>query len=166
MFVPICSAVSGTDCRYDGPRGCGGIAFNRALTVAVLGLVVNGMPVVVLHDRDHDRDHNRRAAYFHVLADALTSLTASAALLIGTVLGVVWVDLLMGIGGSVVVARWAYGLTKEPSQVLLARQDSQLAERVVESVEDLESTAISDLHVWSTGPGIDADIVSVFIQSW
>jgi cation diffusion facilitator family transporter len=143
------------------------IAFNQALIVAVLGLVVNGVSVFVLHDHhhDHDHDHNRRAAYFHVLADALTSLTAIAALLIGKIFGIVWVDPLMGIAGSVVVARWAYGLMKETSQVLLDHQNSGLAERITESLEDLESTEVSDLHVWSIGPGSYAAIVSVVTPS-
>ncbi|EVU12295.1 cation diffusion facilitator transporter family protein, partial [Vibrio parahaemolyticus V-223/04] len=68
------------------------IQFNEAIMVAVIGLVVNLASMLLLHDHhhhdhshDHDQshghshehhdhhDHNLAAAYFHVLADTLTS---------------------------------------------------------------------------------------------
>jgi cation diffusion facilitator family transporter len=85
------------------------IAFNQALWVAMIGLVVNGVSVWILkenprgigrenHVHIHGEtahshaDHNLRAAYLHVLADAFTSLTAIAALLSGKFFGLIWLD--------------------------------------------------------------------------
>ena len=51
------------------------IHFNEAILVAALGLGVNVVSAVLLGDHDH-HDHNLRAAYVHVLADALTSPVA------------------------------------------------------------------------------------------
>ncbi len=96
------------------------IAFNQAIFVAVLGLIVNGASVFILdvghdhehdhHGHDHHHDHNLKSAYLHVLADALTSLLAIFALLIGKYFGAVWMDPVMGIVGAILVARWSIGL--------------------------------------------------------
>jgi cation diffusion facilitator family transporter len=119
------------------------------------------------HDHDHalydDRhhhhhhDHNLRAAYFHVLADALTSLLAIVALLAGKLAGWSWLDPVMGIVGAILIARWAWGLLRQSGSVLL---DQQAPEGVLHAVrcciEASGSDQVADLHVWSIGPGIRA----------
>ena len=93
---------------------------DQAILVAVLGLIVNGISVVILRDRQphhegtasHRHDHNLLAAYLHVLADALTSLLAIFALLAGKYLGCNWLDPAMGIVGAVLVPA---GLPFEPA---------------------------------------------------
>jgi len=59
------------------------IHFNEAIVVAILGLIVNIVCAFLLsghhdhshhHHHDNHHDHNLRAAYIHVLADAMTSL--------------------------------------------------------------------------------------------
>ena len=89
------------------------IHFDEAILVAVLGLAVNLLSAWLLrggqaphhhHDAEsghhqHNRDHNLRAAYLHVLADALTSLLAIIALSAGKYLGWTWMDALMGLVG-------------------------------------------------------------------
>ena len=97
------------------------IAFNQAILVSVLGLIVNGLSVLILNDHPHqhgnnedDRhhhDHNLRSAYLHVLADALTSLLAILALMAGKYLGWNVLDPLMGIVGAVLVKPGDEGVT-------------------------------------------------------
>lgn len=113
------------------------------------------------HDADH-HDHNLRGAYLHVLADALTSVLAIAALSAGKFLGWNWMDPIMGIVGSLVIARWSLALLRDTSRVLL---DAEFAEtrqqdihRVLESDAD---TRVTDLHVWRVGPRHLAAIVSL-----
>ena len=91
------------------------VDFGDAILVAVVGLVVNLVSAALLshghdhHDHDHDHahddhdhhDHNLRAAYMHVLADALTSVLAIVALLSGRYLGLVWLDPVIGIVGEI-----------------------------------------------------------------
>jgi cation diffusion facilitator family transporter len=151
------------------------IAFDQAILVAIAGLVVNGISVWVLqggherqshaghdhdhhHGHDHDHhDHNLRAAYLHVLADALTSLLAIFALLGGKYLGWNWLDPLMGIAGAILVARWAMGLARLSSRVLLDRQaPPDVLADIRGALEAVGQTAVTDLHVWSIGPGIFA----------
>ncbi len=147
------------------------ILFDQALVVAVLGLLVNAISVLILgvhHDHDHDHhhahahDHNLKSAYLHVLADALTSVLAIAALLVGKFWGVVWVDPLIGILGAVLVGRWSVGLLRETSDVLLDRQAAAaVCDEVVQAVEQDGDSRVVDLHVWSIGPGLRAAIISL-----
>lgn len=152
------------------------VAFGEATLVAMLGLAVNIASAFLLsgsghshggHDHDHHQGHshagdnNLRSAYVHVLADALTSVLAIAALLAGRYLGWVWMDPLMGIVGSIVIARWAWTLMRDTAAILLDRTDDHLAREVRELVEAPGDARIADLHVWKVGPEAHAAIVSV-----
>jgi len=151
------------------------IAFNQAIFVAVLGLIVNGASVCILgadhhhdhehdheHGHHHDHDHNLKSAYLHVLADALTSLLAIFALLVGKYFGAVWMDPLMGIVGAILVARWSWGLLKSTSAILLDEQGSaHKREKIRESIESAGEHYVTDLHLWTVGPNVHSAIISV-----
>ncbi|MBL7024357.1 MAG: CDF family Co(II)/Ni(II) efflux transporter DmeF [Candidatus Marinimicrobia bacterium] len=147
------------------------IVFNQAILVAVLGLIVNGVSVLILgvenHDHDHKHsehhhDHNLKSAYLHVMADALTSMLAIVALLTAKYFGSVWMDPIMGIVGAVLVARWSFGLLSSTSKILL---DEQAPETVLDSIKDAlndgDDKEITDIHVWSIGPSIYAAQISI-----
>ena len=106
-------------------------------------------------------DNNLRSSYVHVLADALTSVLAIAALLAGRYLGWVWMDPVMGIVGAVVIARWSWSLMRDTAAVLLDRTDAHVADEVRELVEAPGDARVTDLHVWKVGPEAHAAIVSV-----
>ena len=153
------------------------ISFNGAIFVAVIGLIVNGVSAWILGD-DHDHshahqedeshshhhhshhDHNRQAAYFHVLADALTSLLAIIALLAGKYAGWNWMDPLMGIVGAILITRWSWGLLQTTASVLLDEQQASIVQDIKRTVE-CDDTRVSDLHVWSIGPNLYAAIVAI-----
>jgi cation diffusion facilitator family transporter len=149
------------------------IAFNQAIFVAILGLIVNGASIFILGVKDHDHghghshhhghhDHALRSAYFHVMADALTSLLAIFALLAAKYYGLIWMDPLMGIVGAILVSRWSIGLVRGTSKILLDRQGhDELVEAIRSSIEHYDDDKITDLHVWSVGPNIHAAIVSL-----
>ncbi len=75
------------------------------------------------HDAGHHADHNLLAAYVHVLADAVTSVLAIAALVAGRYLGWVWLDAAMGLVGAAVILRWAFILMRQTARVLLDSAD-------------------------------------------
>lgn len=148
------------------------IYFTEAIAVAFVGFAVNIASVYLLHDghyshdshHDHGHeehhDHNLKAAYFHVLADTLTSVLAIMALLTGKYFGWFWMDALMGIVGAAVISRWSYGLIKESSSVLLDKSVGPIAE-IVETFKADRETVINDLHIWNIAPGHQAVILSV-----
>ena len=154
------------------------VDFGTATLIAIVGLVVNIVSALLLghghshehehddHHHDHDHahhghDNNLKSAYVHVLADALTSVLAIAALLAGRYLGWVWLDPVMGIVGAVVIGRWAWTLMGVTAAVLLDQTDTQIAEEVRERVEQAGDATITDLQVWRVGPQANAAIVSV-----
>jgi cation diffusion facilitator family transporter len=161
------------------------VDFRQALPVAVLGLLVNLVSAKLLHaghdhdhpakdhadhdhphehehEDDHHHDHNLRAAYMHVLADALTSVLAIAALVGGQAFGWTFLDAAMGIVGGVVISRWSYGLCKGAARQLLdVVPVAGVAEQVREALEGDGGTEVTDLHVWDIGPGARACIVSL-----
>jgi cation diffusion facilitator family transporter len=152
------------------------VQFGTATLIAVVGLMVNIVSALLLghghsHDHDHDHEHhdhshhagdnNLRSAYVHVIADALTSVLAIAALLAGRYLGWVWLDPAMGIVGAIVIARWAWSLMGASAGVLLDQTDEHVAEEIRELVEQPGDAKITDLHVWRVGPQAHAAIVSV-----
>jgi len=163
------------------------ISFDEAIPIAVLSLLVNLASARILggthahaehghghnHDHDHDHDHDRghahgsgdqnlRAAYIHVLADALTSLLAITALLMGKFLGWVWMDPIMGMVGAGVIVSWSYGLVSQSGRVLLDRSGETTLEAEVRAAIELDpDNEISDLHLWQVGPEHWAAILSV-----
>lgn len=144
------------------------IQFDQAIWVAILGLLVNGASALILgleldHEHsDHRHDHNLMSAYLHVLADALTSVLAIAALLFGKYFGLIWMDPAMGIAGAGLVARWAYSLLRTSSAVLLDHQGPESMRREIqETIEADGDSRIADLHLWRIGPGIYASVVTV-----
>lgn len=176
------------------------IQYNIAISVAVIGLVVNGVSMLILgdkghthepdgylHDHSHDHahhhqdevdhddhdhhdhahfgtgeDHNLKAAYLHVFADAMTSVLAIVALLVAKYFGWNWADPIMGIVGAILVARWCIGLLTNASKVLLDHQvEAGTRQKIIGIVEGYKDTKVSDLHLWSIGPGIYSANLSI-----
>ena len=144
------------------------IRFNEAIIVAVVGLVVNLVSALLLkedhhtHGNEHGHDHHLKAAYFHVLADALTSVTAIIALTLGRIFGWAVLDPIMGLVGSLIIARWAIGLLKDTSGILLdGSVGAETREAIRTAVESRPGCRISDLHVWAVAPGHHAVILAV-----
>ena len=165
------------------------IDFNQAIAVAVVGLGVNLVCAWLLkddhahhghhhhHGHDHHhrndehhapgkgRDNNLRAAYLHVLADALTSVLAIVALLLGRSYGWSWADPAMGVVGALVIARWSWGLIRDSGSVLLdaAAEGQDVLQEIREAMQPTGSQ-VTDLHVWQVGPGHFAAIVSLMAR--
>lgn len=157
------------------------IHFNEAIAVACVGLMVNVTSALLLknhshgpghhhhHGHDHDSGHahhhdlNLRAAYIHIIADAVTSVLAITALVGGKTLGWVWLDPVMGLVGSAVIGQWAYGLVRDTNVILLDEQpnDTDLAAEIRRAVESDSDSLITDLHIWQIGVNKFAAIIAL-----
>lgn len=162
------------------------ISFEQAIAVAIVGLAVNLVSAWLLrdghvgghhdhhshhgHDHGHHHHHgpagstdnNLRAAYLHVLADALTSILAIVALLLGRAYGWFWADPAMGVVGALVIAHWSWGLIRDAGRVLVdaAPENEELRAEILEALEP-EDARVTDLHIWQVGPGHHAAIVAL-----
>lgn len=114
------------------------IHFNEAILVAVIGLIVNAVCIFIMEDghshkhchksdcgkiehceESNNKDYNFKAAYYHILADALTSIFAIIALIAGKYFGIYYLDSLIGILGGILILRWAYGLIVNTVKILI-----------------------------------------------
>jgi len=152
------------------------ISYDEAIAIAVVGLAVNVVSALLLredhHEHQHDDHHhhhahhdtNLRAAYLHVLADALTSVLAIAALLAARYYGWVWIDPAVGIVGALVIASWSMSLIRSSGMTLLDMvPDASLSSRIKERLE-INGDRVSDLHIWRVGPGHSAVVASVVTE--
>lgn len=116
------------------------IGFSDAILVAILGLIVNLLCVFIMggenplhnhnhahcncghcehHHELHEENLNYKAAYLHILADAMTSVLAIGALLLGKYFGLTLLDPVIGIVGGFIIAKWSFDLLKSSSKILL-----------------------------------------------
>lgn len=166
------------------------IQYNEALFVAVVGLVVNLICAMILHQGDdlekhpepkphvhgencnhnrlapahghnhshshshsHAHDHNHESAYVHILTDALTSVFAIVALLLGKWQGWSWLDPAAGILGGVIVLKWSFGLIRQSGMDLLDAHDVSIdRDKLVTKLEN-DGSKVVDIHLWKLAPG-------------
>jgi cation diffusion facilitator family transporter len=145
------------------------IAYLEAMAVAAVGLAVNVASVWLLargtrehphghghaghdHAAHHAHDHNFSAAYWHVIADALTSVLAIAALAGGLWFGWAWLDPAVALLGAALIARWSWQMLARSSRALVdATQEPALAAQIRRTIEADGDARIADLHVWQVG---------------
>jgi len=155
------------------------IDFSIAIWVSIVGLVVNLLSALLLKDShdhhhghddhhhhnhdDHVHDHNHQSALVHVIADAFTSVLAIVALVSGKYFGWNWADPIMGIVGSIVILKWAYGLCKATVWELLDGNSKLIKEDDIKNLfsED-NNVEITDLHVWRIAPNAHACEVVIY----
>jgi cation diffusion facilitator family transporter len=166
------------------------IHYDQALVVAVIGLIVNLASAGILgggthahgHAHDHPHPHggstseasrhshdhhghedlNLKSAYLHVIADALTSVLAIAALLGAKYFSWNWLDPAMGLAGAALIARWSALLLRDSSGILLDRDtNAPLSKEIREHIESDGNTRICDLHLWKVADAKYACIISL-----
>ena len=137
---------------------------------AVFGLFINLVSAFLLkdahhhhdHSHEHHHDHNLRAAYIHVLADALTSVLAIIALMAGKYMGWSWLDPVMGIVGAIIITRWGYSLLKQTGPILLdASIEANDKQQIVEAIENDADNKVTDIHIWKVSSTHYAAIISL-----
>ena len=147
------------------------IHFNEAVIVATAGLSINLVSALLLkddhshhdhHQREHHHDHNLRAAYLHVITDAMTSVLAIVALIAGKFWGWNWLDPVMGIVGGIIIIRWSFGLLKQTGPILLDASIEEEYQRAIrEVIEKDVNHRVSDLHIWKVGANHYAAIIAI-----
>lgn len=97
------------------------IKFDEAIIVAVIGLLVNAISILLMEfkNSNHEKDYNYKAAYYHILADAITSILAISALIIGKLTNFVYLDSFIGLLGGVLILKWAINLIKKTVKILV-----------------------------------------------
>ena len=151
------------------------IHFNEAIPIAIIGLIVNLICAWLLHEGGHEHHHhshehhhddhhhphdhhhhdlNQKAAFLHVVADAVTSVLAIIALFAAKYFSWNFLDALLGIIGALLVAKWSWGLMQETGKTLIdAEMGHPVAQEIKEVIAAFPQAEITDLHVWKVGRG-------------
>lgn len=113
------------------------IQFNEAILIAVICLVVNTICITVMKDHHfhihphthhihkgaEKEDYNYKAAYYHILADILSSVLTIIVLVIGKMYNCIHLDAVAGIICGLFVLRWAFILLKHTVKILVDMKD-------------------------------------------
>jgi cation diffusion facilitator family transporter len=144
------------------------VNYEGALPVAIVGLLVNLAGVLLLHDHKdggesaEHHDHNHRAALLHLVADALTSMLAIVALVVGRWLDLPALDAAAGAVGGCVILRWGFGLGVHAGRELVDSVPSpELKKEIQRTLEEISDVRVLDLRLWSLGGGRPACIVTL-----
>ncbi len=124
------------------------------LIVATIGLVANLLVAFVLKGHSHD-DLNARAAFLHVVGDALSSVGVIAAGVVILFTKWYWLDPAMGIVIALVILRGAFSVLKVATHILNegAPEDAENT-HVAQEISELEGVkSVHDVHVWALDPG-------------
>jgi cation diffusion facilitator family transporter len=147
------------------------IHFNEALIVAALGLTVNVISALILnvdhhghshehhdhhhndgHEHAHIHDHNIRSAFLHVIADAVTSLLAIFALLLGKFFHWNFFDPLVGMVGAFVIFSWSFQLCRDTGWELLDGHSKTVNWPRLRELVETDGSRIVDFHIWRIAP--------------
>ena len=124
----------------------GGVMF----TVALVGLAANSFAVVLLHT-ERGKSLNIRAAYLHLLADAISSLGVIAAGLMIYFYGIYWLDPLLTVVIALYVAWEALDILREATNVVMQGTPPELElEEIKQRLIALEKVLdVHHTHLWS-----------------
>ncbi len=148
--------------RFLHPRH---VAEQTMLWVAVAALALNGAIMWGLH-REKDRDLNIRAAFMHMLGDAISSIAIIAGAVAIHYTGVETIDPLLSILIGAMIIWTAWDIIRESLNVLLEGlpRGMDLTE-ITRSMRGLDGVIdVHDLHIWSLGSRAHALSCHVLIE--
>ncbi|MDH4211000.1 MAG: cation diffusion facilitator family transporter [candidate division WOR-3 bacterium] len=121
------------------------------LLIALVGLVVNIVSIFILHG-SHKRNINIKGVFYHMIADAASSVGIVVAAII--IYYTKWniIDPLVSIGISLVIVFWAWGILKESAKILLEMAPTGLNVDII--IQDLkkkfpEIKQLEHAHLWT-----------------
>ncbi|MFX1364984.1 MAG: cation diffusion facilitator family transporter [Promethearchaeota archaeon] len=126
------------------------------LIVAFIGLGVNLSSIIILQG-SKNVSLNIRSVFYHMIADAASSIGIVIAAIIIIYTGLVILDPIVSIGISIVIIYWAYGILKESTRILLEMAPKGM--NIDNINEELKKNfpEIIDLynaHLWTIIPNI------------
>lgn len=119
------------------------------LGLGILGFLANGLSVLILHD-NKEENLNIRAAYLHLIGDALTSLAVIAGAVFIWLFQVYWIDPLVTVLISVYIFIHTFKILKESVEILMQFAPSQIDQQqvilVLQTIPEIKS--VHHVHLW------------------
>jgi cobalt-zinc-cadmium efflux system protein len=124
------------------------------LLIAIIGLVVNISSIIILRGA-HQKDLNIRGVFYHMFADAISSVGIVIAALVIMYTNWIFIDQIVSIGISVIIVFWAWGVLKDSTRILLETAPKGLNIDMISKDLKTNFPEIRDLHnihLWSITP--------------
>lgn len=119
------------------------------LGLGILGFIANGLSVLILH-QNKEENLNIRAAYLHLIGDALTSLAVIAGAVCIWLFQVYWIDPLVTVLISLYIFIHTFKILKESVGILMqfAPQEIDQLEvvQVLQAIQEISS--VHHIHLW------------------
>lgn len=132
--------------RFSNPSPITG---NLMLIVASLGLVANVAGTLLLK-KGSEENLNIRAAYFHLLSDAISSLAVIIGALFIIFYKIYWIDPLLTVLISIYILKETYGIVKESVDILMMSNpdliDLNVIKNLVKKIPGVLN--IHHIHLW------------------
>ncbi len=124
------------------------------LVIAFIGLAVNAASILILRG-SHKENLNIRGVFYHMFADAVSSVGIVLAALIIMYTGWTLIDPLVSIGISALILYWAWGILKDSTRVLLETAPKGLDIDIIGN--DLKNNfpevkELHNVHIWAITP--------------
>jgi len=132
--------------RFLNPRE---VDYEWMLWLGILGFFANGISVIMLH-HDKEENLNIRAAYLHLIGDALTSLAVIAGAVCIWLFHVYWIDPLVTVLISIYIFVHTFEILKESVGILMQFAPAEIDQQEIVSVlkEMPEIKSVHHIHLW------------------
>jgi len=125
------------------------IDYRWMLGLGILGFIANGLSVLILQ-HNKEENLNIRAAYLHLIGDALTSLAVIAGAVFIWLFQVYWIDPLVTVLISVYIFIHTFQILKESLGILMQfappEIDQQEVILVLQEIHEIKS--VHHVHLW------------------
>lgn len=132
--------------RFLHPRE---VDFHWMLGLGILGIVANGLSVLILHS-NKEENLNIRAAYLHLIGDALTSVAVVVGAVCIWLFQVYWIDPLVTVLISVYIFVHTFEILKESVGILMQFSPPEINQKdvvlVLQEVNEIGS--VHHIHLW------------------
>ncbi len=134
------------------------------LFIAFIGLAVNVASIMILRG-SHKENLNIRSVFYHMFADAISSIGIVIAALVIMYTNWTFIDPFVSIGISVIILFWAWGVLKDSTRILLETAPKGLDVDMISA--DLKNNfseirELHNVHLWSITP--DMLVFSAHVQ--
>lgn len=119
------------------------------LGLGFLGFVANGLSVLILH-HNKEENLNIRAAYLHLIGDALTSVAVMIGAVFIWLFDVYWIDPVVTVLISIYIFVHTFKILKESVGILMQFAPPEIQQQeVVEVLEEIpEINGVHHVHLW------------------
>jgi len=125
------------------------VDFIWMLGLGILGVLANGLSVIILH-QNKEENLNIRAAYLHLIGDAMTSVAVIVGAVCIWLFQIYWIDPLVTVLISVYIFIHTFKILKESIEILMQFAPATIDQTEIVAVlgEITEIRSVHHIHLW------------------